>query len=71
MPKNNVKITHDCYKNYVDEHRYVVVFQEGEKDFLKVLEHSASLKMGKVCKLSLRYCGHFIILKRRGDMLTS
>lgn len=66
--KTNVKTDQDHYKHYADEHRRVnMVFQEGKKVFLKVPRHSASLKKGKVSKLSPRYCGLSTILKRVGD----
>ena len=42
----------------------MVTFEEGDKVFLKVPEHSMSLKTGSVPKLSPRYCGLFTILKR-------
>ncbi|WP_219824254.1 hypothetical protein, partial [Enterobacter cloacae complex sp. GF14B] len=53
---------------YADEHRRLATFEEGDKVFLKVLEHSKSLKTGKVAKISPRYCGQLTILKRIGQV---
>ena len=55
--RENVKQAQDRYKKYADKHRCRIPFQEGEKIFIKVLNHSLSMKTGPVAKLSPKYCG--------------
>ena len=64
----NVKQAQDRYKRYADEKRRTITFEEGDQVFLRVPEHSKSLKTGAVAKLSPRYCGPFRILKKIGDV---
>ena len=66
--RQNVQQAQDRYKKYANEHRRLVSFEEGERVFLKVSEHSQSLKTGIVAKLSPRYCGPFTILKSIGKV---
>ena len=68
LARQNVQQAQDRYKKYANEHRRLVSFEEGDRVFLKVPEHSQSLKTGIVAKLSPRYCGPFTILKRIGQV---
>ncbi|KAJ7518934.1 hypothetical protein O6H91_20G016000 [Diphasiastrum complanatum] len=63
IAKANVKQAQVRAKHYADKICRDVTFQEGNRVFLKVLEDSTTLSIGKCPKLSLRYCGPFIILK--------
>ncbi|MCO5552746.1 hypothetical protein L7F22_006263 [Adiantum nelumboides] len=64
----NIHQAQDRYKKYADEERRQVVFKEGDYVFLRVPEHSKSLKTGPTPKLLPRFCGPFKILKRVGSM---
>ncbi|MCO5600100.1 hypothetical protein L7F22_054208 [Adiantum nelumboides] len=64
----NVCQAQDRYKTYADEKRRQVVFKEGDYVFLRVPEHSKSLKIGPTPKLSPRFDGPFKILRRVGSM---
>ena len=68
VARQNVKQAQDKYKKYADEHCRLISFQEGEKVFLKVLEHSVSMKTGLVAKLSPRYCGPLTIFNKVGQV---
>ena len=69
--RQNVRQAQDRYKKYADEKRRQVVFDEGDYVFLRVPEHSESLKTGPTPKLSPRFCGPFKILKRVGSWRTN
>ncbi|MCO5596889.1 hypothetical protein L7F22_050959 [Adiantum nelumboides] len=64
----NVCQAQDRYKKYADEKRRQVVFKESDYVFLRVLEHSESLKTGPTPKLSPRFCGPLKILRRVRSM---
>ena len=68
VARQNVRQAQDRYKKYADTHRRPVTFEEGEQVFLRVPEHSQSLKTGPVPKLSPRFCGPFKILKKVGNV---
>ena len=56
----------DRAKSYADVNRSFREFEEGEKVFLKVPSHSKSLISGECAKLSPRYWGPWLMLKRIG-----
>lgn len=66
--RQQVQQAQASYKKYANEHRRLVSFEGGERVFLKVLEHSQSLKTGLVTELSPRNCEQFTILKRIGQV---
>ncbi|MCO5548799.1 hypothetical protein L7F22_002261 [Adiantum nelumboides] len=68
LARHNVRQAQERYKKYADEKRRQVVFKEGDYVFLRVPEHSESLKTGSTPKLSPRFCGPFKILWRVGSM---
>ncbi|MCO5607155.1 hypothetical protein L7F22_061348 [Adiantum nelumboides] len=68
LTRQNVRQAQDRYKKYADEKRRQVVFKEGDYVFLRISEHSKSLKTGPTPKLSSRFCGPFKILRRVGFM---
>ena len=58
----------DRAKSYADANRSFREFEEGENVFLKVPSHSKSLISEECTKLSPRYCGPWLILKRIGKV---
>ncbi|MCO5608319.1 hypothetical protein L7F22_062525 [Adiantum nelumboides] len=68
LTRQNVCQAQDRYKKYADEKHRQVVFKEGDYVFLRVPEHSKSLKTGPTSKLSPRFCGPFKILRRVESM---
>lgn len=58
----------DRAKFYADKKRSFRSFEEGEKVFLQVPLNSASLSTGKCPKLSPRFCGPWIIIKKLSDV---
>ncbi|MCO5558714.1 hypothetical protein L7F22_012300 [Adiantum nelumboides] len=68
LTRQNVCQAQDRYKKYAHEKRRQVVFKEGDYVFLRIPEHSESLKIGPTPKLSPRFCGPFKILRRVGSM---
>ncbi|MCO5556365.1 hypothetical protein L7F22_009913 [Adiantum nelumboides] len=68
LARQNVCQAQDRYNKYTDEMRRQVVFKEGDYVFLRVPEHSESLKTGPTPQLSPRFCGPFKILRQVGSM---
>jgi hypothetical protein len=64
--KQNLKVSLDKQKNYVDKGRTHKEFKIGDHVFLKVKTNRSSLKLGKCSKLAACYCGPFEILERIG-----
>ena len=53
---------------YADKNRSFKEFEEGEKVFLKIPSSSTSLSVGQCIKVSPRYYGPWLILKRIGKV---
>ena len=66
--RQNVRQAQDRYKKFSDEKRQQVVFEKDDLVFLRVPEHSKTLRTGPVPKLSPRYCGPFRVIKRLGNV---
>ncbi|MCO5584795.1 hypothetical protein L7F22_038727 [Adiantum nelumboides] len=58
----------DCAQTYANKACRKVTFEKGDFMFLKVPAKLETMKTGKCDKLSARYCGHFKILKKIGDV---
>ena len=68
LVKDNIRQAMNRAKSYANANRSFREFEEGEKVFLKVPSHSKSLISGECAKLSPRYCGPWLILKRIGKV---
>ena len=68
LARQNIRQAQDRFKKFAYAKRRLVIFKEGDQVFLRVPEKSQTLSMGKVPKLSPRYCGPFTILKRVGSV---
>ena len=68
LMRQNIRQAQDHFKKFVDVKQRVVTFDERDQVFLRVPEKLQSLFMGKVPKLSPRYCGPFTILKHIGKV---
>ena len=68
LAKDNIRQAMDRAKSYADANKSFREFEEGEKVFLKVPSYSKSLTAGECAKLSTRYCGPWLILKRIGKV---
>jgi hypothetical protein len=64
--KQNLKVSQDRQKSYVDKGITHREFKVGDHVFLKVKANRSSLKLGNCSKLTTRYCGPFEILERIG-----
>jgi hypothetical protein len=64
--KQNLKVSQDRQKIYVDKGRNHREFKVGDHVFLKVKANKSSLKLGNCSKLAACYCGPFEILERIG-----
>jgi hypothetical protein len=62
--KQNLKVSQDLQKSYVDKNRTQREFKVGAHVFLKVKANKSSLKLGNCAKLVARFCGPFEILER-------
>ncbi|KAK6142861.1 hypothetical protein DH2020_023209 [Rehmannia glutinosa] len=62
--KNRIRIAQDRQKSYVDKRRKDLVFQIGDKVFLKVAPTKGVVHFGKKGKLKPRYIGPYEILER-------
>ena len=60
----NVQKAQDRYKKYADDYHRNVTFDEGDQVFLRVPDHSQTLKTGLVPKLSPQFWGPFKVLKK-------
>jgi hypothetical protein len=66
--KQNLKVSQDRQKIYVDKNRTRREFKVGDRVFLKVKANRSSLKLGSCAKLAARFCGPFEILERIGTV---
>lgn len=66
--KLSMKSAKDRTKHYADKKRSFRQFEVGDKVFLKVTPQRSRLSLGKSKKLSPRFCGPFIIVKRIGPV---
>jgi hypothetical protein len=66
--KQNLKVSRDKNKIYVDKERNHREFKVDDHFFLKVKANRSSLKLGNCSKLEARYCGSFELLKRIGPI---
>ena len=66
--KQNLKVSQDRQKIYVDKGRTHKEFKVGDHVFLKVKANRSSMKLGNCSKLAARYCGSFEILERIGPI---
>jgi hypothetical protein len=64
--KQNLKVSQDRQKMYVDKGRSHREFKVGDDVFFKVNDNRSSLKLGNCSKLAACYCGQFYILERIG-----
>ena len=55
--KQNLKVSQDMQKSYVDKNRTHKEFKVGYHVLLKVKANRSSLKLGNYSKLEARYCG--------------
>ena len=55
-------------KSMRNEHRRNVTFDEGDQVFLRVPDHSQTLRTGPVPKLSPRFCGPFKVINKVGQV---
>jgi hypothetical protein len=69
--KVSMKDSQEWAKHYSDIKRSFREFEVGDKVFLKVTPQRSRLKLGKLKKLSLRFCGPFEIIKRIGPVAYS
>ena len=61
----NIQQAQDRYKKFLDTHQRPITFKEGQLVFFRVSKNLQSLKIGRVSKLSPRFCGPFKIIKRK------
>ncbi|KAK6146170.1 hypothetical protein DH2020_020039 [Rehmannia glutinosa] len=66
--KRRIKVAQDRQKSYVDKRRKDLVFQIGDKVFLKVAPTKGVIRFGKKGKLKPRYIGPYEILERIGEV---
>ena len=66
--KQNLKVTQDSQKRYVDRRRTNREVKVGDHLFLKVKAKRSSLKLGSCPKLAMRYCGPFEVLEKIGPV---
>jgi hypothetical protein len=66
--KQNLKVTQDTKKIYVDKGRTHTEFKVGDHMFLKVKAKRSSLKLGNCSNMEAHYCGPFEILERIGPI---
>jgi hypothetical protein len=66
--KQNLKVSQDKQKSYVDKGKTHREFKVGYHVFLKVNSNRSSLKLGNCSKLGAPYCGPFEILERIGPV---
>ena len=60
----DIKAAQDRQKAYANSKRIDRVFEEGDMVFLRVKPKKSSLSLGKFKKLSARYCGPYVIIKK-------
>jgi hypothetical protein len=65
--RQNLNISQDRHKSYVDRKRTPKEFKVGYHMYLQVKPKRISLKMGMCDKLAPQYCGPFEILERIGS----
>ena len=65
--KFKMKAAQDRQKQYADSRRSDRQFEEGDMVFIRVRPKRSSLSLGKYKKLSARYCGPYVILKKIND----
>jgi hypothetical protein len=66
--KQNLKVTHDRQKSYIDQKRTPREFKMGDHVYLRVRPRKSSLKMGDCAKLAPWYYGPFEVLDRVGPV---
>jgi hypothetical protein len=66
--KQNLKVSQDMQKRYVDKGRTRREFKVGDHVFLKVKAKFFFMKLGNCSKLAARYCGPFEILESIGPI---
>jgi hypothetical protein len=66
--KQNMKISQDRQKSYVDQKRTPSEFKIGDHVYLIVRPRKSSPRMGAYSKLAPRYCGPFEVLYRVGPI---
>jgi hypothetical protein len=66
--RQNLKISQDRQKSYVDRKRTPREFKTGDHVYLRVRPGKSSLRMGSCAKLAPRYCGTFEVLDRVGSL---
>jgi hypothetical protein len=63
--KQNLKVSHDRHKSYVDKNIVFRDFKVGKHVFLKVKAKKSSLRFGSCPKFATRYYGPFETLENR------
>ncbi|KAJ7523360.1 hypothetical protein O6H91_18G048700 [Diphasiastrum complanatum] len=66
--KRSIRQSQARARHYANPHRWDVQFSAGEKVYLRVPVDSKTLKSGVCAKLSPRYCGHFTVSRRLGEV---
>ena len=64
MIRFEIHAAQDRQKAYADTRRSERLFEEGDMVFLRIRPKKSSLSLGKFKKLSARYCGPYVILKK-------
>jgi len=65
--RKDIKAAQDRQKQYADTKRSVRTFEEGDMVFLRVRPKRSSISLGQYRKLSPRYCGPYVIIRKIGD----
>jgi hypothetical protein len=66
--KQNLKVTQNRQKSYVDQKRTPREFKMGDHVYLRINPIRSSLRMGSCTKLAPQYCGPFEVLERVGPI---
>ena len=66
--RENLKTAQSCQKSQYDRHHKDMVYQPGEKAYLRVTPMKGAHRFGIKGKLAPRYIGPFTILERRGKV---
>ena len=66
--RDRLKIAQDRQKSYANNHRRDLVFEVGDRVFLRISPWKGVLRFGKRGKLSPRYIGPYKIVERNGEV---
>jgi ribosomal protein L21E len=69
MIRENLRIVQSRQKSYADTRRILLEFKEGDHVYLKVSPIRGMRRFKVKGKLSPRSIGHFLILKRVGEVV--